>query len=133
MISSPLYLSRHDHAHLRLLVDAALRNRAGAALEKLRDELNRATVLDPLAMPPDVVIMGSRVRFEDLHTGEIEEYTLVYPDQADASAGRLSILAPVGTALIGYRADSIVDWPTPGGLRRLKIHRVTQPAEVAAG
>ncbi len=44
------------------------------------------------------------------------------------AAGRLSILAPIGTALIGFREGSIVDWPTPGGIRRLKIHRVTQPA-----
>ncbi|MDQ5977944.1 MAG: regulator of nucleoside diphosphate kinase [Verrucomicrobiota bacterium] len=77
--------------------------------------------------------MGSLVRFEDLYTGEIEEYTLTFPDQADVATGRLSILAPVGTALLGFREGSIVDWPTPGGIRRLKIHRVSQPALAGAG
>lgn len=77
--------------------------------------------------------MGSLVRFEDLYTGEIEEYTLTFPDQADVATGRLSILAPVGTALLGFREGSIVDWPTPGGIRRLKIHHVAQPVLAGAG
>jgi regulator of nucleoside diphosphate kinase len=132
MNPSPLYITRNDHHRLRLLVSAALRTNASASLEKLRGELDRATVIDPAAVPPDRVTMGSRVRFEDLYSNEIEEYTLTYPDQADIGEGRLSILAPVGTALIGYRAGDIVDWPTPGGIRRLKIHGVTPSREVPA-
>lgn len=130
MTSSPLYLSRNDHSRLRLLVSAAMHTRSSAALEKLRGELNRATILDPSAVPPDVVTMGAHVRFEDLSTGEIEAYTLTFPDRADIAQGRLSILTPVGTALIGYREGDIVEWPTPGGVRRLKIHRVTPSHEM---
>lgn len=129
---SPLYISRDDHTQLRLFIDAALRSRANPALEKLRTELDRAVIIDPAALPPDIVTMDSRVQFEDLGTGEIEEYTLTFPEQADISEGRLSILAPVGTALLGFRTGAIVDWPTPGGIRRLKIHRVTPRHEVAA-
>lgn len=132
MNPAPLYITRDDHNRLHLLINAALRTNRSAALEKLRGELDRAVVIDPAALPPDIVAMGSRVKIEDLHTGEIEEYTLTYPDQADVAAGRLSILAPVGTALLGFREGRIVDWPTPGGIRRLKIHRVTQPALVGA-
>jgi regulator of nucleoside diphosphate kinase len=131
MTSSPLYISRDDHVRLRLLVSTALRSQSSATLEKLRGELDRATILDPTAMPPDVVGMGARVRFEDLHTNEIEEYTLTFPERADVSEGRLSIFAPVGTALLGYREGDVVDWSTPGGVRRLKIHRVTPPHEMA--
>ena len=130
MDHSPLYITRDDHTRLSLLVSATLRSRASASLERLRGELARATVIDPAALPRDIVAMGSLVQFEDLHTGEIEEYTLTYPDGADISEGRLSVLAPVGTALIGYREGDIVDWPTPGGIRRLKIHRVTPRSEV---
>lgn len=133
MNHSPLYITRDDHHRLRLLINAALRANASAVLEKLRGELDRAVVIDPAALPPDIVAMGSLVKIEDLYTGEIEEYTLTYPDQADVAAGRLSILAPVGTALLGFREGSIVDWPTPGGIRRLKIHRVAQPVLAGAG
>ncbi|RXK54991.1 nucleoside diphosphate kinase regulator [Oleiharenicola lentus] len=128
MNPTPLYITRDDHNRLHLLINAALRTSRSAALEKLRGELDRAVVIDPAAVPPDIVTMGSTVKIEDLYTSEIEEYTLTYPDRADIAAGRLSILAPIGTALIGFREGSIVDWPTPGGIRRLKIHRVTQPA-----
>lgn len=132
MNHSPLYITRDDHNRLSLLVTATLRSHPSAALEKLRGELARATVIDPAALPADIVAMGSRVRFEDLYSGETEEYLLTYPDQADIGEGRLSILAPVGTALIGYREGDIVDWPTPGGIRRLKIHGVTPPTEAPA-
>ena len=128
----PLYISRNDYSQLQLFVTAALRTGATPALERLRHELARATIIDPAALPQDIVTMDSRVQFEDLYSGEIEEYTLTFPEQADASEGRLSILAPVGTALLGYRAGAIVDWPTPGGIRRLRLHRVTPPREVAA-
>jgi regulator of nucleoside diphosphate kinase len=131
MNPSLLYITRNDHHRLSLLLNAALRTGPSAALEKLRGELDRATLLDPAAIPADIVTMGSRVQIEDLGTNEVEEYLLVYPDQANIAEGRLSVLAPVGTALLGFRAGAIVDWPTPGGIRRLRLHRVTPPREVA--
>lgn len=132
MNPSPLYITRDDHRRLRQLLNAVLRPGAAAAFEKLRGELDRATILDPAAVPPDVVTIGAGVQIEDLGTGEIEEYTLTFPDRANIAEGRLSILTPVGTALLGYRAGAIVAWPTPGGIRHLKIHRVTpKPATPA--
>ncbi|HWA26093.1 MAG TPA: GreA/GreB family elongation factor [Lacunisphaera sp.] len=129
----PFYITREDHALVRLLLNAAHRSGATPALERLRSELDHATLLDSAAIPPDVVTLGACVQFEDLYSGEIEEYTLTLPDQADIAAGRLSVLAPVGTALLGYREGCIVEWPTPGGIRRLKIHRVTPRDTVSAG
>jgi regulator of nucleoside diphosphate kinase len=76
--------------------------------------------------------MDSTVEFEDLDTGEIEKYTITFPDRADVDAGRMSVLAPIGTALIGCRVGSTVKWSTPGGIRQLKIRRVTSPAKAAA-
>ena len=127
-----LHLTRHDLHRLRTLVNAAIRTSTTAALERLRDELNRAVVTEPAALPPDLVTLGSFVKIEDLYTGEIEEYTLTFPDQADIGSCRLSVLSPVGIALLGCREGAIVDWPTPGGIRRLKIHRVAQPALAGA-
>jgi len=133
MNHSPLYLSRDDHAKLRRLLATSLHFPGGLALRKLREELDRATVIDPLALPDDVVAMDSTVAFEDLGSGETEEYTIVFPEEADVARNRISILAPIGTALIGCRAGDIVRWPTPGGIRKLKIRRVSAPAVEAGG
>lgn len=128
MNHTPIYISREDYTKLRLLIATALHSRASSALEKLREELDRAAVIDPTAFPAEVVTMDSTVEFEDLETGEIEEYTITFPDRADLERKRISILAPIGTALIGCRVGDIVKWSTPGGIRRLKVRRVAAPA-----
>jgi regulator of nucleoside diphosphate kinase len=79
------------------------------------------------------VTLETRVIFEDLSTGEIEDYILTFPDRANVDEKRLSILAPIGTALIGYREGDVVSWETPGGVRRLKIRQVTRPSETPVG
>jgi regulator of nucleoside diphosphate kinase len=127
MSHTPIYLSRDDHTKLRLLLTTGLHARASHALQKLRDDLDRAVVLDPAAIPSDVVTLDARVRFEDLGSNEVEEYTICFPDRANPEAGRLSILAPIGIALIGSRVGDIVNWQTPGGTRQLKVHAVSQP------
>jgi len=133
MNPTPLFISHPDHLKLRLLLSGALNaGAASQALRNLRDELDRATIVDPAAFPTDVVTLDSAVEFEDLETGEIEEYTITFPERADVDAGRISVLAPIGTALIGCRVGSVVNWSTPGGVRRLKVRRVTAPAATAA-
>ena len=112
---------------LRLLLATALYSNNNGALQKLREELDRAAILEPSAFPSDVVTMESTVEFEDLGTGELEEYTITFPDRANVEQKRLSILAPIGTALIGCRVGDIVSWTTPGGIRQLKVRRVTPP------
>jgi regulator of nucleoside diphosphate kinase len=130
MNHTPIYISRDDHAKLRLLVNTALyAPNTNASLRKLRDELDRAAVLDADAIPAGVVTMNSSVEYEDIRSGEIEEYTLTFPERANVEEKRLSILAPIGTALIGFREGDVVDWITPGGTRRLRIRRVRQPQE----
>ena len=100
-------------------------------LSALARELGRAKVVQRDKIPPGVVTMNSTVRFRDLETGEDETYTLVYPEQADVADNRLSVLAPVGTALLGYRVGDIVEWPVPAGVRRLRVEEVLhQPAGV---
>jgi regulator of nucleoside diphosphate kinase len=128
MNHTPIYISREDYSKLRLLIATALYSNASAALAKLRDELDRAAVIDPAVFPVDVVTMNSTVEFEDLGTGEIEAYTITFPDKADVAHRRISILAPIGTALIGCRVGDIVKWSTPGGIRQLKVRHVAAPA-----
>ena len=93
----------------------------------LQAELDRATVLDDQEFPENVVNMGSTVTFRDISTGQTLRCTLVYPHQADVAEKRISILAPVGAALIGLTEGATIDWPVPGGkFRTLEVMSVEQ-------
>ena len=85
-------------------------------------------IVDPSELPPDVVAMNSTVWFRDLDSDEIEKYTLVYPAEADVVQDRISVLAPIGTALLGYRTSDVVQWRVPSGKRRFEIIDVVQNA-----
>ena len=98
-----IYISKSDLQRLRSLVDQHSAGRDGLAAERLATELDRAIIVEPGHMPPDVVTIESRVTFEDARTRAIREVVLVYPAAADASAGRISVLAPIGAALLGLR------------------------------
>ena len=75
--------------------------------------------------------MNSVVRLRDLDSGETEEYELVYPADADVSLNRISILAPIGTAILGYRLGDVIEWPVPAGLRRFRVDEVLYQPERA--
>jgi regulator of nucleoside diphosphate kinase len=104
-----------------------------AHVEQLRAKLESALVLDSERVPTDVVTSQTRVRVLDVASAKRHEFMLVFPAVADVSANRISILAPLGTALLGYRAGDEVEWLMPVGLRRLRIERVSQIAEIDAG
>ncbi|HWL17971.1 MAG TPA: GreA/GreB family elongation factor [Opitutus sp.] len=128
MNDRPLYMTTDDYAKLRLIVDSLGLSARTGTLQKLRAELDRAVVLDPKAVPANVVTMNSRVEIEDLATGEVEEYTLTFPERANVEQRMLSVLAPIGTAILGYTEGDQVDWNTPGGVRRLRIRHVARPS-----
>jgi len=98
----------HDLAHLR----------------ELRAELERAIIVAPRDIPAGVITMYSAVTVADLTSHSRREITLVYPHEAEPSAGKISVLAPLGTALLGYRQGDEVEWLMPGGIRRLRIEQV---------
>lgn len=106
-----LYLTQDDMDRLLKLVEA----QPGKGLEKLERELVRANVVPRDEIPEDVVTMNSRVIFENETTGGRREVTLVYPGNADIDAGRISVLVPIGTALLGLRVGQSIDWELPGG------------------
>jgi len=126
-----LRISSSDHERLRLLVATVIQSqpRLRETLEPLRIELERADVLPAGIIPGTVVVMGSKVEIEDRENGEVDTYTLVYPELADGAAGRLSILAPIGMAVIGFAQGDTFAWRTPGGTRQLLIRRVEPPAK----
>lgn len=115
-----------ERDYSRLL--AVIRNSEPEISELLYDELDAATVLPDTELPADVVVMGSVVTFRDIASGEESTVTLVYPADADASRRCVSILAPVGAALIGLRVGETITWPVPkGGERHLEVIALTNP------
>jgi regulator of nucleoside diphosphate kinase len=96
-------------------------------LDKLEEELDRAILVDKNLLPPEVVTLDSQVRVVDRDSGEEWAFTLVLPSRADIDAGRVSVLAPLGTAVLGYRSGDEIEWEVPGGPRRLKVTEVRPP------
>jgi regulator of nucleoside diphosphate kinase len=130
-INKPIYLSARDHENLRVRLSAFTDARSRRLTEKLRHEVERAVVLPAESVPADVVQIGSKVSLLDLDTNEREEYTLALPEHADANRGYLSVLAPLGTAIIGFGVTTEIAWEMPGGTRRLRIEHVTPPVIAA--
>jgi regulator of nucleoside diphosphate kinase len=92
-------------------------------LDTLEQELDRAEIVEPHAVPEDVVTMNSEVRLRDVDSGEVKAYTLVFPGQA-RTGNSVSVLAPIGTAMLGYRVGDVIEWPVPKGIRRLEVVEV---------
>jgi regulator of nucleoside diphosphate kinase len=108
-----------------------LRTRDREHLEMLAQELDRAEIVRSRDIPADTVTMHSHVLVGDLDTGRESTYTLVFPSDADIAKGKISILAPIATALLGYREGDQIEWPTPGGRRRLNVIQVLYQPEAA--
>jgi regulator of nucleoside diphosphate kinase len=90
----------------------------------LQTELGRAQVVSQHDVPSDVVTMNSTLTLRDLRTNEVETYTLVFPDRADIANYKLSVLAPIGTAILGARAGDEIRWRAPHGWRHLRVEQV---------
>ncbi len=125
-----IIISKVDHEQLQNVFFSRFAAAFGDQpyLQSLRGELNIAKILPPDEIPPDVVTMNSTVRLREFRGNELETYTLVYPKDADIAEGKLSVLAPIGTAILGYRVGDWVQWQVPSGLIRFRIEElVFQP------
>ncbi len=100
-------------------------------LQRLSEDLERATIVGSKDIPPDVVTINSTVKMRDLDSGQEMVFSVVLPSNADISQGKISLLAPVGSALLGYRSGDVVEWRVPAGLKRLKIEKVLYQPESA--
>ena len=85
----------------------------------------------PERIPPDVITMNSTVSLVDLTATEDVEFTLVFPKESDADAGKISVMAPLGTAMLGYRVGDIFEWDVPMGRKRWRVARVIYQPEAA--
>ena len=125
----PIVISSNDYDGLEKLLDSGVYKRL-PGIDALYEELARATVVAPEKVPPGVVTMNSLVRCVDDATGKTFELSLVYPSQADISKGKISILAPVGSALLGLSCGQTIEWPIPAGHTiRLRVLEVLYQPE----
>jgi regulator of nucleoside diphosphate kinase len=131
-MSDRIFVTKSDLGKLRSLLESrhAGYSRDRPYLDKLEEELDRAEIVEPYAVAHDVVTMNSKVRLRDLDSGEVNEYRLVFPSRA-RSKNNVSVLAPIGTAILGYRAGHVVEWQVPKGIRRLQILEVVYQPEAA--
>ncbi|WP_300614676.1 nucleoside diphosphate kinase regulator [Dokdonella sp.] len=127
----PIVVSSLDLERIEALLESpAYRQFPGA--EALRAEIMRASILDPKDMPADVVTMNSTVKVIDEGTHEEHQLTLVYPRDADGDPGKVSVLAPVGSAILGLRVGETIRWPMPGGRQvALRIAAISYQPEAA--
>lgn len=132
MATAPtITLSSRDLDRLEQLLDSPAMATHPAAIA-LAAELGRANVVEPENMPADVVTMNSRVTCIDDVGGETHRLTLVYPRDADVDRHRVSVLAPVGTALLGLSVGQSIDWNAPGGRSlRLRVTAIDYQPEAA--
>ena len=132
MTGGRLVITEFDYDRLRHLVESPkYRTTHAVLIAALKEELERGRVVAPGAVPKGVVTMRSRVRVRDLKADETETYAIVYPDEADIELGKLSVLAPLGTALLGTRVGDIIEFDAPAGTRRLKVEKVLYQPEAA--
>ena len=133
MENRTIYITQFDVARLREQISEARRTvgRSATHLAKLEAELNRGTLVDPTVVPPDVITMNSRVKLLDLDTGEEMIFTLVFPADADIAESRISVLAPIGTAMLGYRVGDTFTWEVPNGECTLQVLELLYQPEAA--
>jgi regulator of nucleoside diphosphate kinase len=128
-----IFITAFDKTRLDELIEEAraFGEQSRKDLDDLGAELKRAKIVDSKKVPANVVTMNSKVVLHDLDSAEEEIYTLVFPNEADAASGSISVMAPVGTAILGYQEGDVVEWPVPAGIRRLKIAKILYQPEAA--
>jgi regulator of nucleoside diphosphate kinase len=128
-----IYITEFDKIRLEALIDEAeeFGGHGRKDLEALTEELAHAEIVSSEDIPPDVVTMNSKVVLRDVDTSEEMTFTLVFPEDADVDTGSISILAPVGTAILGYRKGDVIEWPVPSGMRRITIEEILYQPEAA--
>ncbi len=117
-VSSPILIGEDDFNLLRTICGKLPNSDQEMSLA---NEMKRATVLKPEELPADVVRLNSRVTVLDLETQKVREFTIVMPASADMKLNKISIVSPIGTALLGYRKASEVEWKVPAGMKRFRI------------
>jgi regulator of nucleoside diphosphate kinase len=100
-------------------------------LKALVEELHRAVIVQPKDIPGDVITMNSRAEIRDLESGETVALTLVFPSEANIDEEKISVLAPIGAGMLGYRVGDEFEWKVPDGVRHMKVDKIHYQPEAA--
>lgn len=131
MKNQTIRITSLDMQRLKNLLDNPDLMQQKPYLQELEHEIDRAVIVEPTEVSADTVTMNSTVRLIDLKTDEETIVTLVYPDHANIAEGRISILAPIGTAILGCSEGEMVEWKVPDGIRSLKVDHILYQPEAA--
>lgn len=127
-----IYITEFDKDRLlRLIAQLEATGPSESHVNDLSAELARAQVVASEDVPAGVVTMNSKVCLQDIEASDEMTFTLVFPDDADFDEGRISVLAPVGTAILGYSEGDVIEWKMPSGVRSLRIVSVLYQPEAA--
>jgi regulator of nucleoside diphosphate kinase len=132
-IKNPIYVTSQDKQRLEdLLMEVEASDpRKHEDLKALTEELRRAVIVDPKDVSGDVITMNSHAEMRDLESGETVAFTLVFPTEANIDEEKISVFAPIGAGMLGYRVGDEFEWNVPGGLRRMKVTKVDYQPEAA--
>jgi len=128
-----IFITKFDKERLEELmsvVDAFGKN-GREDLTDLKTELSRAKIVPSNKVPPDVVTMNSKVILCDVDASKQMTYTLVFPRDANIDEGKISVLAPLGTAILGYSVGETVEWQVPAGKRHIRIEEILYQPEAS--
>jgi len=114
-------LALTDYNILRRMLNYSVPSHSGKEATMLKEELNKATVLDDNRLDGNIVRLNSRVTIQDLQSGKTSMLQIVLPADADLKEKKVSILAPMSIALLGFREGDSFDWQMPGGIKRIRI------------
>jgi regulator of nucleoside diphosphate kinase len=133
MSNKSIQITEFDFQRLKKLIREAQHSdyRGSEYLANLQAELDSAQIVPSQVVSQEVITMNSIVVLLDLATGKEETYSLVFPEDADIEQGKISILAPIGTAMLGYKIGDTFEWEAPAGKRRLKVKRIIYQPEAA--
>lgn len=124
-----IYITKNDHKKLVDLISEKWPN--DDYDQALLVELNRAEIVESALIPPDVITMNSLINFTDMQNSESFEYWLVFPEEANVAQNKISVLSPIGCALLGYKIGDIIDLKIPAGQKQLKVEKILHQPEAA--
>jgi len=133
MTQRNIFITEFDRARLEELIEVAeeFGGHDRKDLAALAEELSNATVVDSKDVPADVVTMNSKLIIRDMDTSEEKTVVLVFPKMANMAKGAISVLAPIGTAILGYSKGDVIEWRVPSGKRRFRIEDILYQPEAA--
>ncbi|MCG6146094.1 nucleoside diphosphate kinase regulator [Leptospira bandrabouensis] len=127
---SKLCITHFDYSRLKQMIsDYTKRNKMDPNIKDLLGEIERAQKVDSQTIPPNFVTMNSVIELKNLNELEFQEFKLVFPEEANTEENKISVLAPIGTAILGYKIGDVIQWKIPSGVNQFQITNIKYQPE----